>query len=191
MQSNSSGMTPSSSTGASMKEMPGHLKQINAEYANKRDLMLKTLDETMPKAVTHFEGLQSRQISWTFHHNLVTFVDECLSNQIQSLLGIDAGDSKIWCGADWGCTLWRFEIYRCPISVYEVSYAIHQKNVSSTYFLESHQPVPLPLLQYSLTLHWNKRDLMLKTLDETMPKAVTWTHPEGGLFLWVELPVLF
>ena len=21
-----------------------------------------------------------------------------------------------------------------------------------------------------------------------MPKAVTWTHPEGGLFLWVELP---
>lgn len=34
----------------------------------------------------------------------------------------------------------------------------------------------------------SKRELMLKTLGETMPKGVTWTHPEGGLFLWVELP---
>lgn len=33
-----------------------------------------------------------------------------------------------------------------------------------------------------------KRDLMLKTLAEVMPKGVTWTRPEGGLFLWVTLP---
>ena len=33
-----------------------------------------------------------------------------------------------------------------------------------------------------------KRDLMLKTLDEVMPSGVSWTRPEGGLFLWLTLP---
>ncbi len=33
-----------------------------------------------------------------------------------------------------------------------------------------------------------KRDLMIRTLDEFFPDGCTWTHPEGGLFLWVELP---
>ena len=29
---------------------------------------------------------------------------------------------------------------------------------------------------------------MLKTIEETFPKGVSYTHPEGGLFLWVTLP---
>lgn len=33
-----------------------------------------------------------------------------------------------------------------------------------------------------------KRDLMLKTLQEVMPKGVSWTRPQGGLFLWLTLP---
>ncbi len=35
-----------------------------------------------------------------------------------------------------------------------------------------------------------KRDLMLKYLDEYMPKleGLKWTKPDGGLFLWVTLP---
>ena len=33
-----------------------------------------------------------------------------------------------------------------------------------------------------------RRDLMLKTMEETFPEGVTWTHPEGGLFTWVTLP---
>ncbi len=34
----------------------------------------------------------------------------------------------------------------------------------------------------------NKRDVMLETMKEHFPDEVTWTEPEGGLFLWVELP---
>jgi len=29
---------------------------------------------------------------------------------------------------------------------------------------------------------------MLEALKEFFPPAVTWTHPQGGLFLWVTLP---
>ncbi len=39
-----------------------------------------------------------------------------------------------------------------------------------------------------ITSYRDKRDLMLKTLQEVMPKDVSWTHPEGGLFLWLTLP---
>ncbi len=33
-----------------------------------------------------------------------------------------------------------------------------------------------------------RRDLMLKTMDEQFPAEVTWTRPEGGLFLMVTMP---
>ena len=33
-----------------------------------------------------------------------------------------------------------------------------------------------------------KRELMLKVMEETFPEGITWTKPEGGLFLWLELP---
>jgi 2-aminoadipate transaminase len=33
-----------------------------------------------------------------------------------------------------------------------------------------------------------RRDLMLKTMDECFPQEVTWTRPEGGLFLMVTMP---
>jgi len=34
----------------------------------------------------------------------------------------------------------------------------------------------------------DRRNVMLDTLCEHMPDRVSWSHPEGGLFLWVKLP---
>ncbi len=33
-----------------------------------------------------------------------------------------------------------------------------------------------------------RRDVMLQALQEFFPPEVTWTHPQGGLFLWVTMP---
>nr|WP_312214895.1 PLP-dependent aminotransferase family protein [Clostridioides sp.] len=49
---------------------------------------------------------------------------------------------------------------------------------------------------YSLDDHINniknvyvkRRDVMLKTMKEEFPEGVKFTHPEGGLFTWVEIP---
>ena len=37
-------------------------------------------------------------------------------------------------------------------------------------------------------LYGRKVEVMLVALKKHMPKGVTWTNPEGGLFLWVRLP---
>ena len=43
-------------------------------------------------------------------------------------------------------------------------------------------------LQKSIALYRGKRDLMLSLLQKHMPEGVSWTHPEGGLFLFLTLP---
>lgn len=43
-------------------------------------------------------------------------------------------------------------------------------------------------LQKFLDVYRERRDAMLGALDEFFPPEATWTHPEGGLFVWVTLP---
>ena len=57
-----------------------------------------------------------------------------------------------------------------------VAYEICRKN-----FLKEH----IELIQKTYRA---RRNAMLDSLEENMPAGVTWTHPEGGLFLWVETP---
>ena len=37
-------------------------------------------------------------------------------------------------------------------------------------------------------VYGERRDVMLRAMEENFPPEVTWTHPHGGLFLWVTLP---
>jgi 2-aminoadipate transaminase len=53
--------------------------------------------------------------------------------------------------------------------------------VSQHGFLDKH----VTLIQDTYRI---RRDTMLESLEENMPDGVTWTHPQGGLFLWATLP---
>ena len=37
-------------------------------------------------------------------------------------------------------------------------------------------------------VYGERRNMMLQALEENFPSEVTWTRPQGGLFLWVTLP---
>lgn len=37
-------------------------------------------------------------------------------------------------------------------------------------------------------VYGHRRDVMLSSLEKHMPEGVTWTHPMGGLFLWLTFP---
>lgn len=43
-------------------------------------------------------------------------------------------------------------------------------------------------LPKSIALYKKKRDMMISLLEKYMPEGVSWTHPEGGLFLFLTLP---
>jgi 2-aminoadipate transaminase len=53
--------------------------------------------------------------------------------------------------------------------------------VSKNNFIDVH-------IKKIIACYHERRDVMLDTLVEFMPGEVRWTHPEGGLFLWVTLP---
>ena len=43
-------------------------------------------------------------------------------------------------------------------------------------------------LEKSIALYKRNRDLLLSLLEKHMPEGVSWTHPEGGLFLFLTMP---
>ena len=43
-------------------------------------------------------------------------------------------------------------------------------------------------LAKSIELYKGERDLLLDLLEEYMPEGISWTHPEGGLFLFLTMP---
>jgi 2-aminoadipate transaminase len=48
-------------------------------------------------------------------------------------------------------------------------------------FLESHKPLIVQTYR-------ERRDAMLEALADFFPRGARWTRPEGGMFLWVDLP---
>lgn len=44
------------------------------------------------------------------------------------------------------------------------------------------------VLSEAIVRYRGRRDAMLAALEEFFPPEATWTHPEGGLFVWITLP---
>lgn len=43
-------------------------------------------------------------------------------------------------------------------------------------------------VQTTLSTYRSRRDCMLAALEAEMPETVTWSQPDGGFFIWIELP---
>jgi 2-aminoadipate transaminase len=52
---------------------------------------------------------------------------------------------------------------------------------AANHFLDGH-------IKRSRPIYRARRDAILSSLEEHMPPGVTWSHPEGGFFVWVTLP---
>ncbi|MFZ5753530.1 MAG: PLP-dependent aminotransferase family protein [Bacillota bacterium] len=66
---------------------------------------------------------------------------------------------------------------------------VHTSNLSQMIIYEfCRQGLLTPHIASVREKYGRKRDLMLELLDKYFPEEVTWTKPEGGLFIWAELP---
>jgi len=62
-------------------------------------------------------------------------------------------------------------------------------SISQHFITEYFATVPWQDYVRSLTeLYRRRRDVMLDSLAEQLPPEASWTHPQGGLFLWATLP---
>ncbi len=76
------------------------------------------------------------------------------------------------------------QIYVCKQSL-DLCPPVFDQYIAAEYLAEGGLEANLPA---TIALYRRKRDLMLSLLDKYMPSGVEWTHPEGGLFLFLTLP---
>ncbi|PTY06230.1 aminotransferase [Opitutaceae bacterium EW11] len=69
----------------------------------------------------------------------------------------------------------------CDLHTSTLNQRIVWQAVSQTAWLDSH-------IRRIRQAYGARRDAMLRTLEMHLPKGAHWTHPDGGLFLWVTLP---
>jgi 2-aminoadipate transaminase len=63
-----------------------------------------------------------------------------------------------------------------------IAYEILSDHGHHTDFLRDH-------VRFIRKVYRERRDAMLEAMERYFPPGVEWTHPEGGLFLWVTLPI--
>lgn len=62
-----------------------------------------------------------------------------------------------------------------------IAYEILRQQTPAGDFLREH-------VRFIRKIYRERRDAMLAAMERHFPPEVTWTHPHGGLFLWVTLP---
>lgn len=66
---------------------------------------------------------------------------------------------------------------------------VHTSNLSQVIIYEfCRQGLLKPHIKSLRVEYKKKRDLMLELLNQHFPPEVTWTEPDGGLFIWAHLP---
>jgi len=67
----------------------------------------------------------------------------------------------------------------------DVSANVLGQRIAHEYIVQGHIDRQIERIR---AIYSRKLDIMLSGMDEFMPEGVEWTRPEGGMFLWVDLP---
>ncbi len=78
---------------------------------------------------------------------------------------------------------------RAKVTIAKQATDVHTSNLSQQIIFEYCSRGYLdPHIERICKVYGEKRDAMFRALEQYFPKEVTWTRPEGGLFIWLELP---
>lgn len=179
------------------------LEKALADNTNKPKLVYTVATFQNPTGITMSLERRKKLLQLADKHNLIIIEDNPYGElryegeHVPTLKSLDTQGRVVYLGSfskvvapglRIGYAVAHPEI-RAKITIAKQAADVHSSNLSQQVIYEyCNRGYLEPHIREICRAYGVKRDAMFKALDEHFPKEVKWTRPEGGLFIWAELP---